>query len=198
MSHHNANPGLRFRLIGSNRPNISTDWSLILNFCWCLDSALGNYYVSICFNSTWEFNASLLRGSVACGKTVGLIIISMCFLMCMCNYFDMSLFLQAFPNPGKVGISDPKGITETRPRPGQWWDLCAHDTGPFETTIRLVLSCAAEWVEGRNRSAMCICTHRCRKWMNLNEKLWVRNMWKWQVTSPSSHIFPRSSLSTAM
>ena len=107
------------------------------------------------------------------------------------SYVYVQLFWHVFVPPSmsksrESGISDPKGITETRPWPGQWWDLCAHDTGPFKTTIRLVLSCAAEWVEGRNRSAMCICTHRCRKWMNLNEKLWVRNMWKRQVTSPSS------------
>lgn len=50
----------------------------------------------------------MLRDSVACGKTVCLIIISMCFLMRMSNYFDMSVFLQACPNPGKVEFPTPK------------------------------------------------------------------------------------------
>ena len=117
-----------------------------------------------------------------------------CVFLCVCpiisTCFCSSKHLQI---QGRWNFG-PQGITKTQPWSGQWWDLCPYDTRPFETTIRLVLNSAAEWVEGRNHGAKR--AHKQMSQMNQSEQEGVSQ--EHVEMAGCFPIFPRSSLSRAM
>ncbi len=179
----------RFRPMGSNRPSISTDWSLCCR--WCRDTVLGTMFQ---FQGQ-QMGVQCLIGSDSFYRSISLDFHDFpCVFLCVCpiisTWFCSSKHLQI---QGRWNFG-PQGITKTQPWSGQWWDLCPYDTRPFETTIRLVLNSAAEWVEGRNHGATC--AHKQMSQMNQSEQEGVSQ--EHVEMAGCFPIFPRSSLPRAM